>query len=1040
MMTIHESSFDNDLDSRWRNVKARLSAILRNMQDTPVKTSPEEWSNIFTDVGNLYDENDTMRMRRMYVHVRQFVRDLVNVQLHHLQLLGGTTLLSEYVRRWKVAWKYIMFMKRVLHHLQRFWINVNMNTLKHDPVRPLDKLLMFYWREDLLSSLPSIVDITLNLVDDDRRGIPINREAIRGVIENFVEIGAADVCEDEFYEPIGCIENYAPDHVSTLHLYVHVFEERFLSRTRKFYKEEGARIARDGNIKTFVQQIRNYLDAEEMRVRNLLHEDSTLRVRQAAEAELIGKHKEYLQKEATNMIQEGRTSELPVVFKLLERVEDGLIPIGNFFLNFVRDEGNSIVVKHIDSICEKESIVQNLALVECLISLYWKHSRMAERCFGGSNMIMIAIDNAFRGFMNRFLGRICLASLLAHYIDRLLRPRTVDGVYLADEYDEYGQNVSENVHTQTGAVLQMQKLKCLTPETSDGNHGPPSVREDFQREKLMNEIVRLFGYIDDKDMFFETHRRLFAKRLLYGSKEEVENVFIGKLKQKAGHTYTQRLTGMLHDVILGKKLRGQFLNYVGALRVQFWEAQRERLEQTNTIKMGNVHKLGLLEAQEILLQEAEKLGSMPEYIPRLGKSPVDLPSPHNENRMWMSALSTHTPLHGSNVEENNIARALRIDFNGYVFNALHWPPEKKLNLRIPAVLTKCQQLFSQFYLRNKKPRKLTWVHSSSTIHLTARIRSCEYTFVVSVPQACLLLLLNNRDSISVKDAARYLNISTHDLLEHLEPITSSKTHRLLTINNSIFPSRFEPLRPLRPPLNTASGIAPFGLNHSQEHSTPASNQGLSGSTVLGDMKKRKIPSLCLSQASLWKRQKFSLSSPRLNSNFDMLSTPPNRNGKVKLQLPSVRQILASASIPCPLPVVYPLSRPHLPPSTGSNCHKPTYAEGEDLYIHMNNYFESRHRKIIFPLEISRIIGAEAKVPRNNEIMDRNTQIDAVLVRVMKSRKQANYGELCTAVISVLSKQHFMPDPKQIKKRLERLIDQEYIARDDNDSKLYTYNQ
>ncbi|KAI0567665.1 Cullin [Gracilaria domingensis] len=1065
MMTVRESSFDNDLDTRWRSVKARLSAVFQNMQDTPVKTSPEEWSNIFTDVANLYGQNDAMLLRRMYVHVRQFVRDLVEVQLHHLRILDGTILLSEYVRRWKVAMKYIMFMKRVLHHLQRSWIKENTNSLKHDPVRPLDKLLMFYWREDLLSNLPSIVDIALDLVDDDRRGISINREAVRGVVENFVEIGAADVCEHEMYDSIGCSDKLSPDQISTLHLYIHVFEDRFLSRTRSFYKEEGARIARDGNITTFVKQIQSHLDAEEARVRNLLHDDSTARVRQAAEAELIGNHKEYLQKEATTMIREGRTGELRVVFKLLERVEEGLTPIGNFFVSFVRDEGNSLVVKHIDSLRGKGTILQNLTLVERLISLYWKHAKMAERCFEGSNMIMIAIDNAFRGFVNRSLGPICLANLLAHYIDRLLRPKAMDGVYLADEYDECSESKIGSFDRQSGTVLHLHKLKCLAPEIFDNNQGLPSVRDDLQRERLMNELVRLFGYLDDKDIFFETHRRLFAKRLLYGSKGEMENVFIGKLRQKAGNTYTQRLTGMLQDVIVGKALRGRFTSYLGALRVHYWEKQRE--QQLKSCTVESEHALSLSEIQEILLQESEKFGGIPAYIqdwfkenaskgtatwdrqgiyilrrlrqciPRLERNLIGLPNPQSGSTLWMSKLSTNG---GVLDEEDNIAQALQIDFNGYVFNALHWPPEKKLDLKMPSVLTKCQQLFSQFYMRNKKPRKLTWVHSSSTIHLTARIGTAEYTFVVSALQACFLLLLNDRDCISVKDAARYLNVSSQDLLEHLEPMTSSRTQRLLMINDHVFPHRFAAPHAVKPQQGVESSIPPFGMSQAQEPAEKASNKGLSSSILLGDVKKRKMPSICLTEPPPLKRQRFSLNSSGSSSNFEIQSTATDRNGDVKLQLPSVRQILAAAPIPCPLSAVHPLHRAHLPPqSVESSCKRPTHTSKGSSYIHLNKDFESRYRKIIFPSEMSKIAAAKAKVTRNNVVMDRNTQIDAVLVRVMKSRKQATYGELCAEVISALSKQHFMPDPKVIKKRLERLIDQEYIARDENDSKLYTYN-
>ncbi|PXF46764.1 Cullin-2 [Gracilariopsis chorda] len=801
-MTTLDGPFDHELEFRWRNVKARLSAVLRNMQDNPVKTFPEEWNDIYTDVAKLYSQNDTVKMRRMYGHVRQYIRDLVDVQLHHLRLLDGTILLSEYVRRWKATMKYVRFMKRVLHHLQQFWIPENANTLKHDPVRPLDKLLMFYWREDLLSNLPSVVDIALDLVDEDRRGNHANRDVVRGIVDNFVEIGAADVCDESFSkDSIYGLENHFSSHFSTLHLYVQVFEGRFLSRTRKFYKEEGVRIARDGNIKFFVEQIRNRLTDEEERVRVLLHKDSALRVREAAEAELIGNHKEYLQSEANKMIREGRDSELQVIFKLLERVEDGLIPIRNFFINFVRDEGNAIVVKHADELNGNLSITENLILVERLLSLYLKHANMSDRCVNGSNMIMVAIENAFRGFVNRSLGPICIPNLLAYYVDRLLRSNILEGFHIADEHDDCEEDTEgASSKNGTGTTLQFCKLHGLAASLSDNS----LVSEELLRDRLLNELVRFFGYLDDKDMFFETHRILFAKRLLYGSNGTLESAFISKLKLKAGNSYTQRLTGMFQDIESAKPFRERFASYVEALRLHcLQQSQPHTRFGTLMRKIEKANPRSLSEIKEILYEESDKIGSM------LG---ISMPSLH---QIWFTTNSsgsiTHAPrqsqvnhavqrvrqsnprlqkpfnpLETSDVPwrpgmsgtrfrpDKSVSDALNIDFNGHVLNALHWPSEKKLDLNLPGVLKTCQELFSDFYMRGKKPRKLTWIHSASVVHLRARLKFCEYTLVLSTVQACFLLLLNEKARISVKDAARQLNISPEELLEHLDPLFCGK--------------------------------------------------------------------------------------------------------------------------------------------------------------------------------------------------------------------------------------------------------------------------
>jgi len=69
--------------------------------------------------------------------------------------------------------------------------------------------------------------------------------------------------------------------------------------------------------------------------------------------------------------------------------------------------------------------------------------------------------------------------------------------------------------------------------------------------------------------------------------------------------------------------------------------------------------------------------------------------------------------------------------------------------------------------------------------------------------------------------------------------------------------------------------------------------------------------------------------------------------------------------------------------------------------------------------------------------DRKHEIEACIVRIMKSRKQLNHNQLVTEVVEQLNKR-FQPSPLIIKKRIEGLIEREYIKRSDHDRKLYIY--
>ena len=81
--------------------------------------------------------------------------------------------------------------------------------------------------------------------------------------------------------------------------------------------------------------------------------------------------------------------------------------------------------------------------------------------------------------------------------------------------------------------------------------------------------------------------------------------------------------------------------------------------------------------------------------------------------------------------------------------------------------------------------------------------------------------------------------------------------------------------------------------------------------------------------------------------------------------------------------------------------------------------------------------AEKADTRERVEEDRKPQIEAAVVRVMKSRKALGHNEIVAEVTRQLSAR-FQPQPAAIKKRIESLIDREYLERDAQDRTLYRY--
>ncbi|KAH7691356.1 cullin 3, partial [Aphelenchoides avenae] len=105
---------------------------------------------------------------------------------------------------------------------------------------------------------------------------------------------------------------------------------------------------------------------------------------------------------------------------------------------------------------------------------------------------------------------------------------------------------------------------------------------------------------------------------------------------------------------------------------------------------------------------------------------------------------------------------------------------------------------------------------------------------------------------------------------------------------------------------------------------------------------------------------------------------------------------------------------------------------------VNDGFSSKLTRI----KIQMVSGRGETEPERRETRtkvddDRKHEIEAAVVRVMKARKKLHHNDLITEVTNQL-KGRFLPDPTFIKKRIESLIEREYLERDKDDHRKYNY--
>jgi cullin 1 len=103
-----------------------------------------------------------------------------------------------------------------------------------------------------------------------------------------------------------------------------------------------------------------------------------------------------------------------------------------------------------------------------------------------------------------------------------------------------------------------------------------------------------------------------------------------------------------------------------------------------------------------------------------------------------------------------------------------------------------------------------------------------------------------------------------------------------------------------------------------------------------------------------------------------------------------------------------------------------------LYVFNEKYTNPR-REVEIPVPNLATSKASDKVRVDK---GREHQLDAAIVRIMKTRQTLKHEELLMEVTRAI--RLFVPQPAEIKKRIEKLIEKEYLQRDEEDRKQYSY--
>ena len=301
---------------------------------------------------------------------------------------------------------------------------------------------------------------------------------------------------------------------STLEVYRKYFQLPFIEATRKYYETESRQFVAENSVVEYMKKAEARLEEEKARVGLYLHPDVSKTLTETCLDVLVTAHANLLRDEFQILLDNERQEDLARMYRLLSRIKEGLNPLRQIFEVHVRKAGLAAVEK---VAAEGDNFDPKL-YVDALLQVHGRYQALVNEAFKGETEFVRSLDNACREFVNR--NTVCKAAatkspeLLAKYADSLLKK------------------------------------------------GSKAAEESELEEKLV-QIMTVFKYIEDKDVFQKFYSKALAKRLVHVSSvsDDAETSMISKLKEACGFEYTNKLQRMFQDIQISKDLNASYKEY-----------------------------------------------------------------------------------------------------------------------------------------------------------------------------------------------------------------------------------------------------------------------------------------------------------------------------------------------------------------------------------------------------------------------------------------------------------------------------------------------
>jgi cullin-5 len=373
------------------------------------------------------------------------------------------------------------------------------------------KLMLDSWNQSIFMNIKyRLQDSAMKLVHAERNGEAFDSQLVIGVRESYV--------------------NLCSNPEDKLEIYRENFEAAYLQATTAFYRLKASEQLQTNGVQSFMRYADMKLREEEARAERYLEPSSIGALTQCCVTVLVADHSPTLLAECAPLIAAGETERLQLMFRLLDRVADGVEPM-------LRDLENHIVQAGLaDMIAAADIITQDSEkYVERLLELFRRFSTLVKEAFNDDPRFLTARDKAFKTVVNDTK------------VFKLELP-------------------TSNTATARGIKTTSPESKCpeLLANFCDMllRRTPLSKRlTTDQIESRLRDVLLVLKYVSNKDVFMRYHKAHLTRRLILDAsadseKEEDMVEWLREVGMPAD--YVNKLARMFQDIKVSEDLNAQF--------------------------------------------------------------------------------------------------------------------------------------------------------------------------------------------------------------------------------------------------------------------------------------------------------------------------------------------------------------------------------------------------------------------------------------------------------------------------------------------------